>query len=59
MPILNAPNDAKSVKLSAVVTRHATGKVENLGVISYYHRNPLVNWIVNRWIKFKEWKRRV
>lgn len=29
--------------LSAVVTR-ADGTVEDLGVISYYHRNPLKRW---------------
>lgn len=31
---------AKEITISAVVHR-ANGKVENLGVISYYHRNPL------------------
>jgi len=31
---------AKSSTVSAVVTR-ANGQVEDLGVVSYYHRNPL------------------
>lgn len=37
----NAP--VKRATLSAVVTRK-DGTVENLGVVSYYHRNPLKRW---------------
>ena len=58
MPIHNVSVDKKSVSIQAVVVRGATGKVENLGTVSYYHRNPLINWTVNRWIKFKDWKRK-
>lgn len=31
---------ATSARISAVITR-ANGQVEDLGVISYWHRNPL------------------
>jgi hypothetical protein len=30
----------KEASLSAVITR-ADGTIENLGVVSYYHRNPI------------------
>jgi hypothetical protein len=33
----------KKVTVSAVVTR-ADGRVENLGVIAYHHRNPFFQW---------------
>lgn len=40
----------RKATISAVVTRK-NGKVENLGVISAYHRNPLINflWSLRRW----------
>jgi hypothetical protein len=34
-------------EVSAVVTR-ADGTIEDLGLISYYHRNPLKRWWVNK-----------
>lgn len=34
---------ARESRLTAVVTR-ADGRVEHLGTISYYHRNPLRRW---------------
>jgi hypothetical protein len=44
--IMNADTEsgAKEIMFSAVITR-ADGTVENLGVISYYHKNPLKRWI--------------
>lgn len=57
MPILNAPVNSKVTSLSAVITR-ADGRVENLGIIAYHHQNPLINYVVNRWIKWKEFRRK-
>lgn len=57
MPMHNVPVNAKQASLHAVVTR-ADGRVENLGVISFYHKNPLIHYPVNWWIKFKELRRR-
>jgi hypothetical protein len=37
---VDAVSKVKQVQLEAVVIR-ADGTVENLGVVSYYHRNPL------------------
>ncbi|MEK9754998.1 MAG: hypothetical protein VW338_17535 [Rhodospirillaceae bacterium] len=31
-------------RITAVVTRGADGTVEHLGVVAYYHRNPLKRW---------------
>jgi len=41
----------KSASIEAVITR-ADGTVEKLGVISYYHSNPLMVllWKVKRWL---------
>lgn len=43
---------AKEATLSAVITR-ADGRVENLGTIAYWHRNPLRRalWAIRRAIK--------
>lgn len=43
---------AKEASISAVVTR-ADGTVEHLGIISYWHRNPLrrVAWRVKQGLK--------
>lgn len=39
-------------EVRAVVTR-ADGTVEDLGIVAYWHKNPLKRW----WIrKFKMWK---
>ena len=43
---------ARKASLHAVVTR-ADGRVENLGVISYYHRFAPLRWIVNLYINVK------
>ena len=50
---LIARGKVKRASISAVVTR-ADGRVENLGVISYHHRNPIKHHAVNIWIKLKE-----
>lgn len=40
------------MSVKAVVTR-ADGRVEDLGEVSYWHRNPLKRWsrAVRRWFK--------
>lgn len=53
MTMIVSKAKAKHASIHAVVTR-ADGRVENLGVISYYHRNPLIHYAVNAWIKLKE-----
>lgn len=40
MPTIHAKGPLKEATIEAVVIR-ADGTQENLGVISYYHRNPL------------------
>jgi hypothetical protein len=42
--------NAKEIQLTAVITR-ADGTVEELGVIDYWHKNPLKRFI---W-RFKKW----
>jgi hypothetical protein len=44
---------AKSGELEMTVIR-ANGDVEELGVVAYYHRNPIINWWVNRKIKRRQ-----
>lgn len=44
---------AKSSAVHAVVTR-ADGSIEDLGLISYWHRNPGINWVVNAYIFLKD-----
>lgn len=51
-----ALSKARRATIHAVVTR-ADGSVENLGVIAYYHRNPLRRWLVNRLIAWRQRKR--
>jgi hypothetical protein len=43
---------AKSSSIHAVVTR-ANGIVEDLGVVSRWHRNPLKHWSFNLYILIK------
>lgn len=47
----------KKASLSAVITR-ADGRIENLGIVAYQHRNPLIHYPMNLWIKFKEYRRK-
>lgn len=44
---------AKASAIHAVITR-ADGTVEDLGLISYWHRNPVINWTVNFYIRIKD-----
>lgn len=41
-----ASGKSRSAKITAIVTR-ADGKVEDLGTIAYWHRNPLKRWVWN------------
>jgi hypothetical protein len=41
---MNVSVDVKQSSISAVVIR-ADGTIEDLGVVSYYHKNPLKRWI--------------
>lgn len=47
-----APAKAREALIEARVIR-ADGSVEHLGVVSYWHRNPLRRalWRVRRWLK--------
>lgn len=47
----------KSASIAAVITR-ADGTVEDLGIVSYYHRNPLKRWAMAIKIKRAERARR-
>lgn len=40
MDTVKVREDVKSAQIEAVITR-ADGSVEDLGVVAYYHRNPL------------------
>lgn len=51
--MMNVRGQAKSSSISAVITR-ADGSIENLGMIAYWHKNPLKRWVVNCCIKIKE-----
>jgi hypothetical protein len=46
------PSNAKEAQISAVITR-ADGTVEHLGVVSYWHRNPLkrIFWSIKKWLQ--------
>lgn len=56
MSMVLADSNAKSASIHAVVTR-ADGSVEDLGLISFYHKNPLINFAVNKYIKLKDYFR--
>jgi hypothetical protein len=40
MASINGLGDCKSAEVSMQIIR-ANGKIEDLGVVSYYHKNPL------------------
>ena len=44
--------NAKEIELSAVIIR-ADGTVEELGVIDYWHRNPIKRfiWRIKKWLR--------
>lgn len=50
--MFNVPANAKKSSVSAVITR-VDGSQVNLGVIAYYHHNPIINFIGNLFIKIK------
>ena len=49
---MNTNLDAKEIQLVATITR-ADGTVEELGVIDYYHRNPIkmLIWRFTKWLR--------
>lgn len=49
---LQVKGNVKTATLSAVVTR-ADGTVEDYGAIGFQHRNPVINFIGNAWIRIK------
>lgn len=55
--IMKVSSETKQASLEMVVTR-ANGTVENLGVVSYYSKNPFKRWAVNLWIYVKQLTRR-
>ena len=52
MGSLTVSQPVRKATIEAVIIR-ANGMRENLGVISYYHRNPLkrLAWRISTWIK--------
>ena len=48
-----ASSKARSSSVHVLVTR-ADGSVKDLGLVSYWHRNPLKRWAVNLYIKLRE-----
>ncbi len=47
-----AETKPREATLHAVITR-ANGTVEDLGLISYYHRNPVIKAVMNAMIGIK------
>lgn len=47
----------KSASVSAVIHRHATGLDEDIGIVSYYHRNPFIHYPMNLFIWLRGLKR--
>jgi hypothetical protein len=45
------PSNAKEAQITATITR-ADGTVERLGVVSYWHKNPLkrIFWSIKKWL---------
>lgn len=52
--MMKVPARAKWASIEATVTR-ADGRIENLGVVNYWHRNPLRRWAwrLGRWLQRK------
>jgi len=48
---MRVPAGARETRIRAVVTR-ADGTVEDLGIIAYWHKNPLkrLAWRLKRWL---------
>ena len=54
MTFVNIPENAKSVELSAVITR-ANGDKLDLGTLDYWHKNPIRRWAwaIKNWFRVK------
>ena len=50
---MQANLNAKEIQLVAIITR-ADGTVEELGVIDYYHQNPIKKliWRIKKWLHY-------
>lgn len=44
--MMNVPAKAKETQIEMTIYR-ADGRVERLGVVAYWHRNPLRRWLWN------------
>jgi len=51
--MMNTNLNAKEIQLIATITR-ADGSVEELGVIDYYHQNPIKRliWRIKKWLHY-------
>jgi hypothetical protein len=51
--MMQANLNAKEIQLVATITR-ADGTVEELGVIDYYHQNPIkrIIWRIKKWLHY-------
>ena len=51
--MMQANFNAKEIQLVATITR-ADGTVEELGVIDYYHQNPIkrIIWRIKKWLHY-------
>ena len=51
MSTMNVNAKAREASIEAVIMR-ADGTIERLGVVSYWHRNPLKRalWRIRRWL---------
>jgi hypothetical protein len=51
--MMNTNLNAKEIQLIATITR-ADGTVEELGVIDYYHQNPIKRliWRIKLWLRY-------
>lgn len=47
----------KSASVSAVIHRHASGKDEDIGIVSYYHSNPFIHYWTNLFVWLRGLKR--
>lgn len=47
------PSNAKEAQISVTIIR-ANGTVENLGVVSYWHKNPFkrIFWSIKKWLPY-------
>jgi hypothetical protein len=48
-----ARSETRSMALRAVVIR-VDGRTENLGLISFKHKNPFIHYAVNAYIRLKD-----